>query len=95
MKKNAEWTLRTHLLRKDEYISPNTFIDHRCKGKAYKELLKIRDELLDEIYAFENGNISPEARMIMPSSEVRYQVNLEYLGELCKLISEVYNNEKV
>lgn len=76
-------------------ISPDTFIDLRCKGKTYKELLEIRDELLDEIYAFENGNISPEARMIMPSPEVRYQVNLEYLGELCKLISEAYNNEKV
>ena len=75
-------------------ISPETFIEFECKGKSYKELLKIRDEFLEEIYAFENGNTSPE-RMICPSPEVRYQMNLEYLGELCKLISETYNSKVV
>lgn len=76
-------------------ISPESFIEFECKGKSYKELLKIRDGLLEEIYAFENGNISPEARMIDPSPEVVYQMNLKYLGELCKLISETYNQEVV
>lgn len=33
--------------------------------------------------------------MIHPSPEVFYQCNLEYLGELCKLISEKYNQEYI
>ena len=69
-------------------ISPGTFIEFECKGKSYKELL-------EEIYAFENGKISPEERMVCPSPEVVYQMNLEYLGELCKLISDTYNSEVV
>ena len=76
-------------------ISPETFIEFECKGKTYKELLKMRDELLEDIYAFEKGNISPEAKMISPSPEVIYQMNLEYLGALCKLISDTYNSEVV
>lgn len=74
-------------------ISPNGFIEFECKGKTYKELLEIRDELLMGIYDFENGRISSEAKMIQPSPEVMYQMDLEYLGELCKLISETYNLE--
>lgn len=76
-------------------LSPSAFIEFKCKGKSYKELLKMRDEFLEEIYAFENGNIAPEAKMINPSPEVIYQMNLEYLGELCKLISDTYNSEVV
>lgn len=76
-------------------ISPESFIEFECKGKSYKELLKIRDELLESVYDFEKGRISSEEKMIMPSPEVVYQMNLEYLGELCKLISETYNQEVV
>ncbi|MBR3564142.1 MAG: hypothetical protein IKN92_05065 [Clostridia bacterium] len=76
-------------------ISPESFIEFECKGKSYKELLKIRDELLESVYDFEKGRISSEEKMIMPSPEVVYQMNLEYLGELCKLISETYNKEVV
>ncbi|MCR5690445.1 MAG: hypothetical protein K6G71_09375 [Clostridiales bacterium] len=76
-------------------ISPESFIEFECKGKSYKELLKIRDELLESVYDFEKGRISSEEKMIMPSPEVVYQMNLEYLGELCKLIAETYNQEVV
>lgn len=76
-------------------ISPESFIEFECKGKSYKELLKIRDEILASVYDFENGRISSEEKMIMPSPEVKYQMNLEYLGVLCKLISETYNQEVV
>lgn len=76
-------------------ISPSAFVELECKGKSYKELLKLRDELLESIYDFENDRISPEAWSIHPSPEVRYQVNLDYLGELCKLISDTYNKEVV
>ena len=74
-------------------ISPGAFIALNCKDKSYKDLLKMREELLEEIYDFEKGKISPESRMINPSPEVIYQMNLDYLGELCKLISETYNSE--
>lgn len=76
-------------------ISPEAYIELECKGKSYTELLKMRDELLEDIYAFEKDQISPEAKMINPSPEVIYQMNLEYLGALCKLISETYNTEVV
>ena len=76
-------------------LSPGAFIEFECKGKSYKELLEMRNELLEAIYAFENVSISPEARMIAPSPEAIYQMNLEYLGELCKLIAETYNQEVV
>ena len=76
-------------------ISPETFIEHICNGKSYKELLKMRDELLEDIYAFENGDIAPSDRMICPSPEVIYQMDLEYLSALCMLIEETYCNEVV
>ena len=75
-------------------ISPETFIEFECKGKSYKELLKIRDDLLRDVRAFEKGKTSSEITM-HPSPEVIYQVHLEYLGELCKLIAEKYNSEVV
>ena len=76
-------------------LSPEAFIEFQCKGKSYQELLTVRDELIEEIYRFENGKNPTEARNITPSPEVKYQMNLLYLGELCKLISETYNREVV
>ena len=75
-------------------IDPGTFIEMECKGRSYKELVEIRDELLREIRAFEEDRIPPRERLILPSPETRYQVNLEYLGELCKLIAETYREER-
>ena len=75
-------------------ISPESFIEFECKDKSYKELLKTRDSLIREVRAFEKGKTSSEI-MMDPSPEVIYQMNLEYLGELCKLISEKYNTEVV
>ena len=74
-------------------ISPKSFIEFECKGKSYKELIEIRNELLEEIHAFEEGNIDPEDVFMLPSPETVYSMNLEYLGELCKLISETYDDE--
>lgn len=74
-------------------ISPLTFIELKCKGKKYGELLKIRDEIIDEMYAFEEGELPEEDWMMLPSPKTRYHWNLECLGELCKLILETYINE--
>ena len=76
-------------------ISPEGFIDE-YRDKPYKELLPVRDELIEAIREFEaDTNHTGEGWNIMPSPEVRYQCNLEYLGKLCELISEKYNREYV
>ena len=75
-------------------ISPASYIDGQ-KGKTYKELLKERNKLLNDINDFENGNIEDSDLIIDPSPEVIYQCNLMYHGELCKLISEKYNKEYI
>ena len=74
-------------------ISPKTFIELECKGKTYKELTKIRDELIKDIFEFEKGKMTAQDYRILPSPETVYEMNLEYLGELCKLISETYAEE--
>lgn len=73
-------------------ISPEGFIE-AYKNKSYKELLPVRDELIEDIRAFENQTYDSELSMICPSPEVTYQCRLEYLGELCELIAEKYNQE--
>lgn len=75
-------------------ISPNGFIES-YKNKSYKELLPVRDELMQEIWTFENHSYDPKLIMMHPSPEVVYQCNLKYLGELCKLIADKYNQEYV
>ena len=73
-------------------ISPETYINTQ-KRKTYKELLKERNKLINDIKNFESGNIKNSNLIIEPASEVIYQCNLMYLGELCKLILEKYNKK--
>ena len=73
-------------------ISPEGFVEE-YKDKPYKELLPVRDELIEEIRAFENRAYDPKLDMVIPSPEVKYQCKLKYLGKLCELISEKYNQE--
>ena len=75
-------------------ISPESYVDE-LKDKSYKELLKNREELLECIYTFENGKIDKKEFMIKPSPDVKYQMHLEYLGELSKLIADKYREEYV
>ncbi len=75
-------------------MSPDSFTEEH-KDKSYKELLTVRDELLDEIRAFEDQTYDPELDLVHPSPAVTYQCNLEYLGKLCELIAEKYNREYV
>ena len=74
-------------------ISPYGFIE-QYKDGSYKELIEIRDELLDSIKAYESGDISEEAKMICPSPDVMYQCKLQYLAELFKLLVEKYSEGK-
>ena len=75
-------------------ISPNEFTE-RLKDKPYKELLKERTRLIKEIERFEKGKISETEYFRNPSPDVVYQMNLQYLGKLCMLIADKYNEEYV
>lgn len=73
-------------------ISPETFIDN-LKDKSYSELLEEREKLLNDIYSFEKKPNKSNGIFISPSPEVRYQVNLQYLGKICELIAKKYNEK--
>ena len=76
-------------------ISPEIFAEMQ-REKKYKELLEVRDELLRSVKSFEEdlfkGNIEL-FHVIEPDPELVYQFNMEYLGKVCELISEKYNEE--
>ena len=73
-------------------ISPMGFIEMH-KDKSYEDLIIARDSLIEELRSFE---ASPDqTSFISPSPEVVYQMNLQYLGKLCELIVEKYNQEYV
>jgi len=72
-------------------ISPDSAI--LVQDMSYKKLLSKRDEILEDIYAFEQGKLPKEAFLINPSPDVFYQWNLEYLGLLCNLITEKFGDE--
>lgn len=79
-------------------ISPDGYIEE-LKEADYNTLIEERDQLIEAIVEFENkekaGDRSGEEWMIMPSPEVQYQVHLECLAELCKLMHEKYNEDYV
>ena len=79
-------------------ISPNSFVD-TLYDKTYEELIRERDDLIRSIRHFEKlekaGDRSEAAWMIHPQPDVRYQMNLEYLSELCLYMSEKYSTEYV
>lgn len=79
-------------------ISPGGYIDE-LKDADYNTLIEERNQLIDFIVDFEGkekaGDRSGEEWMIMPSPDVQYQVHLEYLAELCKLMHEKYNEDYV
>ena len=70
-------------------ISPQSYIDE-LEDKSYEELIKKRDKLIRQIRHFEKHHeeiMNSEKIYIYPSPDVAYQMNLEYLGALCVLIS--------
>ena len=79
-------------------ISPTTYGEH-VKDADYLELIKRREELLASIREFEAkeiaGDRSGEEWLTHPTPDVQYQVELEYLGELCRIMHEKYNTDYV
>ena len=75
--------------------SPGGIIEE-YNDKSYTELIFVRDDLIAKIRDFEKCKIdsidSTESNM-NSSLQVVYRCNLDYLGRVCKLISEKYNRE--
>lgn len=79
-------------------ISPDVFVK-QFEDAPYPDLIRERDRLIMEIRRFEvremAGDRSDPAWGMSPSPEVRYQMHMEYLAGLCKLMQERYNREYV
>ena len=79
-------------------IGPDAFVE-AYKDSSYEELMEARDELVKDIKEFEeayfNDKITDEDRQYLPSPETRYQMNLEYLSELLKLMHDKFNSKYV
>ncbi len=77
-------------------ISPETFVELR-KDMTFDELIKERKRLLADIIKLESmvfdENRSGEAWMIKPGPDAQYQMDLEYLAELCTFMQQKYNVE--
>lgn len=79
-------------------ISPLSYIAEH-ENDTFEQLLQERDCLIAEIHELEkivySEDRSDEAWSICPQPDVRYQMNLDYLSELCAFISKKYNREIV
>jgi len=79
-------------------ISPQGYIEEH-KNDTFEELIKEREELIGAIKHLEklvySDDRMSEEWMIHPGPDVQYQMNLEYLAELCNFMSEKYNREIV
>ena len=75
-------------------MSPQTFVN-QYKDMSYKELLTVRDEMLEEIRAFEAEPYNPAEDLIDPPADFVYLCNLDYLGKLLELIAEKYRQEYI
>ena len=79
-------------------ISPASYIE-KFEDSEYLQLIEERNRLLAFIKDYEKkdiaGDRSGEEWSIHPQPDVRYQMYLEYLSELCNLMREKYNAEYV
>ena len=79
-------------------ISPTTFVKE-LEDADYNTLIKERDQLIDYIVEFEKkekaGDRSGAEWNYNPMPDVVYQVYLDYLAELCKMMKEIYCEEYV
>ena len=77
-------------------IDPKTYVEE-LKDTDFKTLIEERNQLMEAIEEFEemvmSGERTGEGWTIMPSPDVIYQMNLQYLAELCILMCEKYNND--
>ncbi len=79
-------------------LSPTAYIKE-FENADYPSLIAERDQLIVYLQNFEKNEISGDRFgqewEIMPRPNVKYQVYLEYLAELCKLMQDKYNADYV
>ena len=77
-------------------MSPEMYVELN-RNEPIEDIIKIRDELIDNIKDLEkivfSKDRSSDEWNFHPGPDVRYQVNLEYLSQICILLSEKYNAE--
>ncbi len=79
-------------------LDPKSYIES-MKDEPFENLIEARNTLIDEIkdleeIALKKGD-DKGSYNCSPSPGVKYQVEHEYLAELCLLIRERYNSEYV
>ena len=79
-------------------ISITSYIEH-FQDAEYLGLIEERDRLLRFIKEYEEkeiaGDRSGDEWNVHPQNDVRYQMYLKYLGEMCRLMQEKYNHDYV
>lgn len=79
-------------------ISPVTFVEE-LKDADYNTLIEERDQLIEYIVEFEKkekaGDRSGDEWKYNPMPDVVYQVYLDYLAELCKMMKEINCEEYI
>ena len=77
-------------------ISPKSYLDNH-RDKDFEQLIKERDSLIKSITSLErivfNEDRSGDAWKFHPGPDVKYQMELDYLSELCRFMSNKYNQE--
>lgn len=69
------------------------------ENDSFEQLIKERNNLVSEINKLEkivfDENKTDQVWMIHPGPDVKYQMYLEYLAELCKFMQKKYNKKVV
>lgn len=84
-------------------ISPHSLAEE-YKDASLEELIAVRDELIESVRYFEQHGIDFDKHemvpmtnengcVIEPGPDVFYQMNLEYLAEICTLVQQAFNRE--
>lgn len=74
-------------------MSPDYFLDE-YENAGYFELLKLKNELVQSIAAFENDSeMKSDGWRFNPGADVQYQWNLDVLGKVAGMLREAFNQE--
>ena len=74
-------------------ISPDAFLS-QYENASYFELLKLKNELIQNITDFEKDfDMKDSGWECKPSPDVHYQWNLEVLGKVAQMLQEAFNKE--
>ena len=77
-------------------MSPEMFADE-YRNDSIEEIIEIRNDLINDVKDLEkivfDKERNTESWELCPDPDVQYQVNLEYLSQICILLSEKYNEE--